>query len=789
MLMKQPGFTLIAVVTLALGIGATSTIFSFANGILLRPLPYREPERLVLVDETSPRALGANNIAFPNFLDWRARNQSFTGIAVYDGGSFTLTGGGEPQRLEGGEISYDTFEVLGVAPLVGRSFRAEEDQPGADAVVILGHGLWAQRFGAQSAILGQTINLNNRARTVIGVMPPGFRFPDNADLWVPLALDVKRSPRSSHGLGGVARLKPGVTLAQAQADMNAVARGIEKENPATNENAGVSVEELRAGLTGDYQTALALLFGIVGMVLAVACANVANLLLARASTRQRELAVRAALGASRIRLFRQWLTESLLLGALGGAGGLLLARWGLDLVLAAIPIEFPFWMRFNLDGRVVGFTVGVSLLTSLVFGAAPALLASRIELNETLKEGGRNNASATRHGLRGALVVVEVALSLVLLIGAGLMMLSFLRLQSVHPGFNPEGVLTAQVGISDVRYDTPEKRRLFFQQLRDRVAALPGVAAVGAASHLPLSESFWGSSLTVEGFPVLSSAQAPRIFRTVITPQYLNALDIPLRAGRDFTDADTPDTPLVTIIDEGLAREYWPGESALGKRIRFGAPEANQPWHTIVGVVGEVKQERLDRSRRRSVYLAHGQRAFDGMRLTIRATANPPDLSAALRRTVKALDPDVPLDEVRTLASHVARSYWQPRLYALLFGLFAGVGLLLACVGIYGVMSYAVAQRTHEIGIRMALGAQARDVLRLIVAQGMKLALFGVALGLLAAWGLTRWLKTLLFGVNATDPLTFGAVAALLCASALLACWIPARRATKVDPMIALRCE
>jgi putative ABC transport system permease protein len=788
MLWKQPGFTLIAVLTLALGIGATSTIFSFVNGILLRPLPYQDPARLVLLDETSSKRGGSFGVSFPNFLDWRAQNQVFTSIAAYGNGGYTLTGSGEPEQLSGGQISYDTFEILGVAPILGRSFHAEEDQPDQDQVVILSYGLWQRRFGAKPEIIGQTISLNNRPRTVIGVMPPGFKFPELSDLWVPLALDTKRWTRNDHGLASVARLKDGVTLTQAQADIDAVARRIEEQNPVTNEGMGVKLEGLRSGLTSDYRTSLPLLLGVVGMVLLIACANVANLLLARATVRRKEIAVRAALGASRSVLFRQLLVESLLLGALGGAFGLALAWWGLDLVLAAIPIDFPFWMKFNLDWRVIGFTSGVALLTGLIFGTAPALQASRVNLNEALKEGGRSGGSAGRHRLRSLLVVVEVALSLVLLIGAGLMMRSFLRLQQVNPGFNPEHLLTARVSLPGARYDKPEKRQAFFQQFLERASTLPGVQAVGGTSNMPL-RGWWGRSLTVEGFPVLSVGQAPMIFHNVITPNYFRAMGIPLLAGRDFTKNDTRDTLKVTIIDERLAREYWPNESPLGKRIRFGPPEDNEPWHTIVGVVGEVKQESLDLARRRSVYLPHGEISIGGLTLAVRATADPESLAATLRRELKAVDPELPLTQVLTMNEILSRSIWQPRLYAILFGVFATLALLLAAVGIYGVMSYAVTQRIHEIGVRLALGAQSGDLLRLVLGRGMKLVALGLAAGLVSAFGLTKLMQTLLFNINASDPLTFAVIALLLTLVALLACYIPARRATKVDPLVALRCE
>src|SRR5262245_22313443 len=789
MLLKKPGFTLTAVITLGLGIGATSTIFSFVNGILLRPLPYQDSGRLVALDETAlKRGVASMGVSFPNFLDWREQNRVFTGVAAYRGADYTLTGSGEPEKLSGADVSYNTFEVLGIAPILGRTFTAEEDRRGNDLVVILGHSLWERRFGAKPEIIGQKITLLNRTRTVIGVMPPDFKFPEVADLWVPLALDTTMWTRNDHGLSAIAGLKPGVTVEQAQSDMTAVARRVEEANPVTNEGLGVSVIPLREGLVSDYHKALFILMGVVGLVLLIACANVANLLLARASARAKEVAIRTALGAGRWRVFRQLLTESVVLGLMGGALGCGLALWGLDLLLAAIPIDFPFWMKFNLDGRVLGFTAGVTLLTGLIFGAAPALQASKVDLNEALKEGARSASGAGRHRMLHSLVVAEMALSLILLIGAGLMMSSFMRLQNTNPGLNPENLLTARVELPEAKYNTPEKLQAFFKDLLERVSALPGVQAAGAVSRLPLAGGGWGRRLTVEGFPVLPSGQTPVINHCVITPNYFHAVGIPILTGRDFTDADARDSMKVTIIDDRLAREYWPNESPLGKRVRFGPPENNEPWHTIVGVVGAVKSESLSLTLRKTVYLPYAQIAINDMALAVRV-ANPENLAPAIRVQVRAVDPDQPVIDVRTMTEVISRSVWQPRLYAILFGVFAAVAVALASVGVYGVMAYSVSERTREIGIRVALGAQRHDVLKLVVAQGLKLALIGAGIGLAGALALTRLMQSLLFEVSATDPTTFAGLAALLSVVALVACYLPARRATKVDPMVALRCE
>ena len=810
MLRKSPGLSSVAVLSLALGMGAISTIFSFVNGIMLRPLPYPHSERLVQLDETAyKQGVASMSVSYPNFLDWRERNQSFEDTACYDTGGFAMAGGAsgssEPEQIKGAFVNQGLFEILGVAPILGRTFTADEDQPDHDLVVILSYGLWQRRFGGDPHILGQTLTMNNRQRVVIGVMPKGFQFPEVADAWGPLALTPKIYTRTDHGIQAIARLRPGVTLAQAQAEMTSIAAQIEAENPVTNEGLGVNVIDLRANLTGDYRKALLILLGVVAFVLLIACVNVANLLLARATARQKEIAIRAALGANRKRIFRQLLTESLLLGLIGGALGLVLALWGMDLLLSAIPIDIPFWMKFDLDWRVLGFTAACSLLTGLLFGTAPAFEASDPDLNETLKEGGRSGSGSGRGRLRSLLVIAEIALSLVLLVGAGLMMRSFISLQNVNSGIKPEGVLTFNIGLPGGKYRKPETRIAFFQQLLDRVRALPAVQAAGSNSGLPLGGSNWGRSLTVEGFPVLPVGQAQTINHCVISPGYFAAMGIPILSGRDFDERDgkaqsSPQIGVrgesvptsstgVTIIDERLAREYWPDENPIGKRIRFGPPEDNEPWHTIVGVVAEVRHEHLSASTRKSIYVPYADVPITGSSVVIRTTGRPEKLISAVRAQVKDLDPDLPITRVMPMTEVVARSVWQQRLYTSLFGVFAAVALILAAVGIYGVMSYAVSQRTREIGLRMALGAERKDVLRLVVGHGALLAAIGVGAGLAAAIGLTRLMSSLLFGVTATDPLTFAAVSVLLTGVALGACFVPAMRAAKVDPMVALRYE
>ena len=788
-LVKNYAFTIVVVLTLALGIGANTAIFSFANGILLRPLPYPQSDRLAVLDETAlKRGVDSMGVSFPNFLDWREQNKVFEDIGVYFGASrFALSGAGEPVEIRGSFISHGLFEILRVSPQLGRTFTANEDRPDEDAVVILGNNLWQRNFGGDQNIIGRKIMVNNRARTVVGVMPPGFMFPEVSEMWAPVALTPKTFTRTDHGLSAIARLRDGVSFREAQAEMTNIAARIEQQNPVTNEGLGVKVTSLHDTLTGDYREALLILLGVVGCVLLVACVNVANLMLARATARQKEFALRAALGASRWRIMRQLMVESLLLAFAGGVAGFLLSIWALRLLLTAIPIDLPFWMNFGIDLRVLGFTAGITLLTGLMFGAVPALQTSRVDLNDTLKEGGRGSGGV-RARARSLLVVAEIALSLVVLVGAGLMIQSFLRLKRVNIGLNAHNVLTANVSLPRAKYKELDQRAAFFKQLLERVRSLPGVEAASATATLPLSGDGWGRSLTVEGFPVLPVGQAPTIQHTVVTPGYFRTMAIPLLAGRDFNDADAKDSPNVTIIDERLAREYWPNESPIGKRIRFGPPEDNEPWHTIVGVVGSVRHQRMQEETRKSVYLPHGKMPMAGLALVVRTTASPEDLTGAIRREVAQLDPDLPVS-ASTMEEVVAESIWQPRLYATLFGAFAGGALLLALIGIYGVMAFLVQTRTHEIGVRMALGASTRDVFKLIVGRGMKLTVVGVLIGLAGAIALTRLLHSLLFNTSATDPVTFILISLLLSVAAFLACYLPARRAARVDPLVALHYE
>jgi putative ABC transport system permease protein len=787
MLRKDALVTAIAVAVLALGIGATTTIFSLANGLLLRPLPYPDPERLVAVDESAPQRNDPSmGVAFPNYQDMRARNGVFEDLAVYTSGMVTLTGGAEAERVSSGFVSDGVFRVLGVKPLLGRTFLSEEDVPKAPRTVLLGYDVWQRRYSGDRNILGKSIRLSEEPVTVVGVMPRGFNFPDRSEMWLPLQLDAKLSTRTDHYLGGIARLKPDTNRELAEQDMRSIMRQIATENPVTDYGQTVNVISFRSQITTDYRNAVLTLLGAVGFVLLIAAANVANLLLVKASSRTKEMAIRGALGASRGRMMQQMVVESMVLGGLGAAVGLTLAVAGIPLLLALIPVDLPLWMHFEIDSRVLWFTLAVTLSTSLLFGLVPALASSRVNLTGSLKEGGRTGSTGERRRLvRDALVVVEVALSLVLLTGAGLMIRSFLALSNQRIGFDADNVLTFRVSSPEIKYPRGEKGRALVNSLREQMASLPGVTSVAAASFPPLANT-WGRSFTAENHPTLSLQDAPMINHTVVTPGYFRTLGVPIIEGRDFTEADGCE-PLVTIVDQALARQYWRGQSAIGKRVRFGPPEANEPWHTVVGVAGEVRNQTLTETGRKSVYLPYGEFLWSGLSFLMRTAGPPLHQVAAVRARVTAIDRDVAASNFLSMQQIVTRSIWQQRFFTTLFLVFAILALMLAAVGLYGVMSYAVSQRTHELGIRMALGASGGDLQRMVMRQALVLALAGVGLGGVAAMALMRVMRTQLYHVSPTDPATFAVVAVVLAATAALASYFPARHATRVDPVIALR--
>jgi putative ABC transport system permease protein len=791
MLLKNPGFTLVAVLTLALGIGANTAIFSVVNGVLLSALPYPHPEQLAMVwCDNRRQGIRDDITSYPNFVDWRDRNKTFQGMAGMTSADFHLTGAGEPEEIRAAIVSIDFFQLIGVSPVLGRGFTAEEEQPGRDRIVVMSHGLWQRRFGGDPGMLNKTISLSGIPNIVVGIMPPGFHFPENTDLWRPLAPNEgMRAARGGFFLPVVGRLKPGVTRAQAQADLDVIANQIEQQYPDMA-GYGVNVVPVLEQSVGPIRRALMILFGAVGFVLLIACANVANLLLARAAVRQREVAVRSALGAHAWRIVRQLLTESMLLAVLGGALGVLLAWWGLRLLVDLSPANIPRLENIRLDGRVLWFTLGLSLLTGLIFGLAPALQTTHLKLSETLKEGGRTGVGGGRaQRIRGAFIVAEVALTLALLVGAGLLVRSFWRLQQVNPGFKADNLLTLRLTLPRSRYTDGVQAVSFFERLQERLAALPGVVSASAASDIMLRRLATSAGFTIENRPQDPSELALELPFDRVQPNYFQTMGIQLLKGRAFTPQDARDRPKVAIVNETFVKRYFPNEDPVGKRFTFGDARPNAQWITIVGVVRDTKRQGLDQPIRIESWLPLAQEPSGSMEVVLRTRGDPLALSTAVREAVWSLDRDLPIPSIQSMEQILSARVAPRRLNMLLLGMFALVALILAAVGIYGVMSYAVTQRTHEIGIRMALGAQSGDVIGLVLKQGMMLTLAGVVIGLAATFALTRLMASLLFDVSATDPITFVAIAILLTGVALVACWIPARRATKVDPMVALRYE
>ena len=782
MLLKNIGFTVVAVLALTLGIGADTAIFSVVNTVLLTPLPYAESDRLVFLWE-SGQQIERMSVAYPNFVDWREQNTVFENIGVFRRQNYNLTGSGEPERLVGAMMSADLFDVLKVEAEKGRVFINDEDKPGASPVVVLSHGLWQRRFGGDPNILDQSITLDGRAYTVIGIMPPDFLFPSRAELWTSVgqaSTEPSWENRGNHpGLQGVARLKPGVTVEQAREGMEIVAVNLEKQYPDSNTGNRVTIIPALESVVQSIRPALRVLFVAVGFVLLIACANVANLLLARATSRQKEIAIRTALGARRWRVIRQLLTESILLSIFGGAFGLLLANWGVKLIIAISPNSIPRAREIGLDNRVLAFTIAVSLLTGIIFGLVPALQMSKPDLNETLKDAGRGS-TGRRHVLRSALVVAEVALTLVLLVGAGLMIRSFYRLQQVDPGFNYDNLLTFNISLPQKKYAEDAQKINFYDQVTEKIRALPGIQTVGLSSGLPLGNNGWQTSFVIDGQPPPEPGKTPLTEAATASPDYFRAMNIALLKGRGFTEQDTKDSPRVVLIDEEFARRYWPDEEAVGKRIRQGGNDPRNPLIEVVGIVRRVKMDGLaEDSNRVQSYYPFRQLAFGGMTVVVKTSADPMSIVSAVRQQVLSIDPDQPIYNLNTMQQLRTDSIAPEQLNLMLLGIFAAVALILAAVGIYGVMAYSVTQRTHEIGIRMALGARPGDVLGMVIRQGMKLAMGGLVIGIGGAWLATRAMASLLFGVSATDAVTFIAVPIVLAVVALVACAVPARRATK----------
>jgi putative ABC transport system permease protein len=790
-LLRRPAFTVVALLTLALGIGANTAIFSVVNGVLLRPLPFKDPERLVQVWEKNlKRGFTQDTVSPQNFEDWQEQSRSFDAMAAYEYESFVLTNRDAPERLVGILASSAFIDVLGIKPALGRGFLPGEDRRGAERVVLLSDRLWRRSFGGRADALGQAVILNGESYVVVGVMPSDFSFPNpRLDLWVP-SIDLRR-PRGDHFMFAVARLKPTVGLKQAQEEIDVIARRLGEQYPGPNGNSGVTLVPLQEEIVGKARPALLMLLGAVALMLLIACVNVANLLLARATARSKEIAVRAALGASRLRLVRQLLTESLVLALAGGGAGLLLSVWGVNLIVVAGAGTIPRAGEIGVDARAFGFTLAVSVLTGLLFGLAPALNSSAPELSSSLKEGSRGAGVGPRQGrAQGVLIVTEVALAFVLLASAGLLLKSYARLRRVDPGFRAEQVLTARLALPAAKYPEADRQAIFYQQALERIRTLPGVQQAGVVSDLPFSGSRSGRSFDIEGHATSSEpdAQTPHADYRKISPDYFRAIGIRLVRGREFTERDGKDAPGVAIVNEACARRFFPGEEPLGRWLVYGN-SGQQVRREIVGVVADVKHESLADERAPEVYVPFAQHPQSEMFFAVRTASDPESFAAPLRNAVLEVDRDLPVYSVLTLRQRLENSVAPQRFDTLLLAVFAAVAMLMAAVGVFGVMSYTVAQRTHELGVRVALGARRRDILRLVVGRGMRLALAGVGLGLAAAFALTRLLTRLLYEVEPTDPLIFAGIAGLLASVALLACYLPARRATKVDPMVALRYE
>ncbi|HVG21138.1 MAG TPA: ABC transporter permease [Blastocatellia bacterium] len=791
MLVKNPAFTVIAVVTLALGIGANAALFSVVNGVLLKSLPFKDPDRLMFVWETNARlavpTLAASKL---NYRDWKEQNHAFDLMAARQPLTVNLTSGDKPEKIQGERISAEYFQVLGIDPIAGRAFTAEEDRPGGERVILLSYGLWQRRFGGDPKIIGQTIMMNGQSATVTGIMPNDYR--PNVEFWVPLAINFNNSDRSLHEIQVIGRLAPGVTQEQAQSEMSNIAQGLAEQYPDLNTGWGIVLVPVHQMVVQNIRPALLILFGAVVVVLLIACTNVANLLLARAASREREIAIRIALGASRFRLVRQVLTESVLIALIGGALGVLIALWGTDFLIGLNPQGIPRAQEIGVDSRVLGFSLLVSIASGLVFGIVPALQASRPNLNETLKESGKSSAGNLRgRRVRAVLVVTEVALALMLLVGAGLLIKSFSKLQEIDAGFNREKLLTLQLFLPPAQYPKEEDQVAFYQESLRRLSSLPGVTSAATITQAPLAGGGALYIFSVEGQPLPSPSDAPVSSYRVVSPDYFQTLGIPLVRGRTFTEGDNLTAQSVIIVNQNMADAMWPGEDPVGRRMTVGVPLPGETpqYTTVVGVVGNVKHTTLSGETGMQMYQPAFQAPARNLTFVLRTAVEPMSIVESTRSAIAALDPTLPISNVKTMERIIYDSVAPFRFNLYLLGLFAIVAMILTAIGVYGVMSYSVTQRTQEIGIRMALGAQPGEVRALILKQGLVLSSVGLGIGLAGCVVVTRFMSSLLYGVSATDPITFAVVALFLAGVALAACYVPARKATRVEPIIALRYE
>jgi putative ABC transport system permease protein len=796
LLRKNPGFTAVAILTLALGIGANAAVFSVVYAVLLRPLPYKDPSRLVVLHETTPK-VGDVSVSFLNFFDWRAASHTFAQMAAVESVDFNLAGVTQPENISGDAVSPNFLSMMGVRPFLGRDFDASEEKAGTAPVLLLSYSLWQSHLGGDPNAVGKAITLDGRSFTVVGVLPPNYRSLDTTDVMLPIGVwatnnaDAIKERGDRGDMVVIGRLAPGVEFGQARAEMEGIAARLAEEYPASNDQFSVTLQPIRQAFAGDMKTAILVLFGAVLFVLLIACANVANLFLVRGSSRTKEIALRIAFGASRSRIIRQMLTESFILACFGGVVGVALALGGIRGMAQLIPADMLSGATVNLNSAVLVFVAGVVAMAAFIFGLAPALHSTKPDVQSELKEGGRTSGGgAAQNRLRGALAVAEISLALILLVGAGLMMKSLYRLLEVDPGFRPDRVLTMGMDLRTQQYSKDPAVLNFWQQVLDRVSALPGVESAAVGTHIPLTDSHGRTDITIEGMALPRPGNYPHPDVHTVSPGFVATLGIPLLRGRTFTDADNENAPFVGMINAMVARRFFPNEDPIGKRFMFGHPSTDPPkWCTIVGVVGDTRLYGLANPARLEVYVPFRQDANSDMTLVVKSGADPAALTSAIREAVQSIDKDQPLTAISTMKELVSNSVATRRMTLVLLGLFSGLALVLGAIGIYGVISYSVAQRTHEIGIRMALGAPRLDVFRLVVGQGLKLAGLGIAIGVVAAIGLARLMSSLLYGISATDFETFAGVSILLALVAVLACYVPARRAMRVDPTVALRHE